>query len=289
MIDFIVMQATTEANSNVAKDVSEGVVRWIMTNAVGFGTKLIVAVIIFIIGSTLISVLRKLVKQLLLRKQVDGAVSSFINSLTNTLLKIVLWILIIGVLGIPTVSFAAIIAAAGLAVGMAMKDNLSNFAGGVMILLNKPFDLGDRIVAQSQDGVVKEIGILYTVLLAGDGRTVYIPNGPLSTGSIINYSNLKNQRTDLVFNISYGNDAEELIAIIKDIVVSQPLVLKDPAPFVGVTNVYNGNFDITIKAWTLNADNTKVLVSLNETIYKTLSDKGIFASSCLTVKMASNN
>ena len=289
MFSFIVMQTVSDATTHVGKNLSESIVRWIMTNAVEFGTKLIIALIVFIIGSSIISVVRKIVRQLLLKKEVDGAVASFINSLTNMLLKIVLWILIIGVLGIPTVSFAAIIAAAGLAIGMAMKDNLSNFAGGVMILLNKPFHLEDRIVAQGQDGIVKEIGILYTVLQAGDGRTIYMPNGPLSTGSIVNYSYLKNQRADLVFNISYGNNADDLMAIIQSVVIANPFVLKDPAPFVGVTNVYNGNFDITVRAWTLNADNSKVSVALNETIYKTLSEKGIFVSSCLSVKVTNNN
>lgn len=289
MLGFIVMQTVTDATTHVGKNLSEGIVKWIMTNAVEFGVKLIMAFVIFIIGSSIISIVRKLIKKLLLRKNIDGAVASFVNSLANMLLKIILWILIIGVLGIPTVSFAAIIAAAGLAIGMAMKDNLSNFAGGVMILMNKPFSLGDRIVAQGQDGIVKEIGILYTVLQAGDGRTIYMPNGPLSTGSIVNYSYLKNQRADLVFNISYGNNADDLINIIRGIVVAHPLVLKDPAPFVGVTNVYNGNFDITVRAWTLNADNSSVSVALNETIYKTLSEKGIFASSYLSVKVTNNN
>ncbi len=286
MLGFMILEAVvsspvTQGDSHLA----QAIVRWLMENAVKLGTKIIVAGIIFLIGSSIISILRKFVKRVMLRKKIDTTVASFVNSLTNMLLKILLAILIIGVLGIPTVSFAAIVAAAGLAVGMAMKDNLSNFAGGVMILLNKPFKLGDRIVAQSQDGVVQEIGILYTVLLTGDGKTVYMPNGPLSTGNIINYSDQVNRRADLVFNINYGNDADCLIKIINEIIGNNSLILQAPKPFVGITNVNNGNFDLTVRVWTLNADNSKVAVDLNQDIYRTLTEKGVFVSSYITVKM----
>lgn len=284
MVSLILLQKVADVAALGDKNFGESIVKWLLDNAVKFGTKIIIAVIVYLVGASIISFIRKFVKKLLTRKEVDGTVASFINSMTNMLLKVLLAILIIGVLGIPTVSFAAIIAAAGLAIGMAMKDNLSNFAGGVMILLNKPFKLGDRIVAQTQDGIVQEIGILYTVLLTGDGRTVYMPNGPLSTGNIVNYSDQQNRRADLVYNFSYGNNADNLMSIMHDIIDQNPLILKVPAPFVGITNVYNGNFDITVRVWTLNSDNATVTVELNENIYRTLSQKGIFVSSYITVK-----
>lgn len=284
MFHVILQQVSEPIDTNIGSSI----VKWLMSNAISFGTKLIIAVIIFFVGSSVISIIRKFVARLMVRKNIDGAVASFINSLTRVSLKVLLWIVIVGVLGVPTVSFAAIIAAAGLAVGMAMKDNLSNFAGGVMILLNKPFQLGHRIVAQGQDGTVQEIGILYTVLLTGDGRTVYMPNGPLSTGNIINYSNQKNRRVDLVFNISYGNNADEVMSMIREIAIQHPLVLDTPTPFVGITAVYNGNFDLTVRVWALNSNNSTVAVELNETIYRTLSEKNIFVSSYLTVKVSEN-
>lgn len=285
MLGFVLLQSSGEATAE-GSQMFNNMLAWLVSHAISFAGKILVAVIIYIVGAWIISFVRKFVKRLLGRRNIDGAVATFINSLTNMLLKVLLAIIIISVLGIPTVSFAAIIASAGLAVGLAMKDNLSNFAGGVMILLNKPFHLNDSIVAQGQSGVVKEIGILYTVLLTADGKTVYIPNGPLSTGSIVNLSNEKNRRVDLVFNIGYGNNADDIVKIIRDVVESDPLVLKDPAVFVGVTAVYNGNFDVTVRAWGANADNSKISVALNESIYRTLKEKGVFLAPVTTVKMA---
>lgn len=281
MSGFILLQNIKEINTSAL----EPLVQSLLDRLIGLGEKLIVATIVYFVGSWLISWLLKLVKKILSRKLVDGAVQTFINSLINTLLRIVLFVAIIGILGIPTTSLAAIIAAGGLAIGMAMKDNLSNFAGGIMILLNKPFKLRDRILVQGMDGVVMEIGILYTILLTADGRTIYIPNGPLSTGSITNYSTQENRRVDITLNINYGNSADELKAILTEVVNSNGNVLKAPTPFVGIANINNGNFDIVIRAWVLNENYGSVSVDLNEAIYNTLSQKGVFAASSLSVRM----
>lgn len=281
MLGFILLQNIKEISPMALEPILQG----LLDRLIGLGEKIIVAAIVYFAGSWLISWLLKLVKKILSRKLVDGAVQTFINSLVNTLLRIVLIVAIIGILGIPTTSLAAIIAAGGLAIGMAMKDNLSNFAGGIMILLNKPFKLKDRILVQGMDGVVMEIGILYTILLTADGRTIYIPNGPLSTGSITNYSTQKNRRVDIVLNINYGNDADELKTALTEVVNKNEKILKAPTPFVGITNINNGNFDIVIRAWVLNDDFGSVSVDLNEAIYSTLSQKGVFAASSLSVKM----
>ncbi|GAB6011136.1 mechanosensitive ion channel family protein [Viscerimonas tarda] len=264
----------------------DSLLRKIIPEAIILGERIILAIVVYFVGTWVISLLRNLVKRILLRKHIDGAVASFVNSLANTLLKVILVISIIGILGIDTTSFAALLAAAGLAVGMAMKDNLSNFAGGVMILLNKPFKLKDYIIAQGQEGNVTEIGILYTVLLTNDGRTIYLPNGPLSTGSIINNTDQKTRRVDITFNVNYGNDAGELKKILLNILTTTPLVLKTPEPFVGITAVKNGNIDITIRAWGLNKDYAALSVQLNEAVYHAMSEKGIFVASSLTVRMA---
>lgn len=283
MLAFVLLQSIEKINSSSLEPLVQG----LLDRLIGLGEKLVVAVAVYFIGSWVISWLRKLVKRILSRKQVDGAVETFINSLVSALLRIVLIVAIIGILGIPTTSLAAIVAAGGLAIGMAMKDNLSNFAGGIMILLNKPFKLRDRILVQGMDGIVMEIGILYTILLTADGRTIYIPNGPLSTGSIINYSTQANRRVDIVLNINYGNSVDELKGILTDVVAQNDKVLKTPTPFVGITNINNGNFDIVIRAWVVNDDYGSVSVDLNEAIYSALSDKGVFASSSLSVKMIS--
>lgn len=283
MSGLILLQSIEKISTSSLEPLIQG----LLERLVGLGEKLIGAVIVYFIGSWVISWLRKLVQKILSRKQVDGAVSTFINSLVNTLLRVILVVAIIGILGIPTTSLAAIIAAGGLAIGMAMKDNLSNFAGGIMILMNKPFKLNDRIMVQGMDGVVMEIGILYTILLTADGRTIYIPNGPLSTGSITNYSTQENRRVDITLNINYGNDVNELKVVLSGVINLNDKLLKAPSPFVGITNINNGNFDIVIRAWVLNEDYGSVSVDLNEAIYNALSQKGVFVSSSISVKMIS--
>jgi small conductance mechanosensitive channel len=273
------------ANVFDAGIVSE-MLKTLIPHVVSLGEKLIAAVAVYFIGTWIISLLRKIVRKVLTQKRVDGAVASFVNSLVNTLLRVILLIVIISILGIETTSFAAILAAAGLAIGMAMKDNLSNFAGGVMILLNKPFKLGDYIIAQGQEGNVTEIGILYTVLLTADGRTIYLPNGPLSTGAITNNTAQATRRVDITFNVYYENNADELKAIFGDIIKANPLTLNTPEPFVGITNVQNGTFDITLRAWVETPNYAAALVQLNETVYKVMTDKGLFVEPYINVKMA---
>lgn len=281
MLGFVFMQISDKIDPSAIDTLLHGFV----IKLTGLGEKIIIAVITYFIGAWIISLLRKIIAKVLSRRKVDKTAASFINSLINTLLNVALFIVIVGILGIPATSLAALVAAGGLAVGMAMKDNLSNFAGGVMLLMNKPFKIGDQIIAQGQDGVVIEIGILYTILLMADGRTVFLPNGPLSTGSITNYSTQGHRRIDIAFNVNYGNDADILKQIIFDEIKKNSKVLNDPFPFVGVTAVNNGNIDITIRVWVINVDYGTVSVALNESVYRAMSDKGIFTSSSLTVKM----
>ena len=263
----------------------ERVVNLLFDKAVDFGEKIIIVVIVYFIGSWIIKFLNRIASKLLNIRNIDLTVQRFVRNLIKYTLNIILVIILIGILGIQTTSFAAILAAAGFAIGMAMKDNLGNFAGGVMLLINKPFKIGDRIVAQGQDGIVSEIGILYTVLNTSDGRVVYQPNGPLSTGSIVNYTTSPNRRVDISFNVNYGNDADSLKELVMGIVMANDKVLKNPAPFVGLTAVNNGNFDITVRAWAKNSDNTDVNVSLNEDVYRALKDKGIYVSTPTAIRM----
>ncbi|MDR0824285.1 MAG: mechanosensitive ion channel family protein [Prevotella sp.] len=253
--------------------------------ATTLGLKIIAAIVVFIIGRWVIGWLRKLINRFLTRRHIEKTVSSFLDSLVNITLKIVLLLLIVNILGIETTSFAAILAAAGLAIGMAMKDNLSNFAGGVMLLINNPFKVGDRIVVQGMDGTVQSIGILYTVLLTADNITIYVPNGPLSTGNITNYSAQKERRVDITFNINYGADVDVVKNILNTVIVENKLIKDDPAPFVGVTRINNGNIDVSIKAWVNSSDYTTVSVDLNESIYKALTEEGVYVSSTVSVRM----
>ncbi|SHF87350.1 small conductance mechanosensitive channel [Dysgonomonas macrotermitis] len=282
MINMVLLQAADEVDLSTLNTI----LHTLLTKLASLGERIIFAVIIYFIGIWVVKLLKKLIARILERKRVEGAVLSFVNNMVDALLKLVLALIIIGILGIETTSFAAILAAAGLAVGMAMKDNLSNFAGGVMILLNKPFRLNDSINAQGVEGVVKEIGILYTVLLTGDNRTIYLPNGPLSTGTIVNITAQPQRRIDITLNINYGNSAEDLKVILDGIIKRNDKILKVPQPFVGVTLINNGNFDITLRVWVQTSDYGDVNVGLNESIYKTLTENGIYAPSSLLVRMA---
>jgi len=253
--------------------------------ALALGVRIIAAVIVFIIGRWLISWIRKFFDKFLLRRRIEETVRSFLDSLINISLKLVLFIFIVNILGIQTTSFAAILAAAGLAVGMAMKDNLSNFAGGVMLLINKPFKVGERIVAQGTDGTVQSIGILYTVLLTGDNVTIFIPNGPLSTGNITNYSAQKERRIDLTFSINYGTDTDVVKDVLRSVIQENKLIKDTPVPFIGITAISNGSVNVTIRVWVNSSDYGTASVNLNENIYKSLSEKKIYTASTLSVKM----
>lgn len=257
----------------------------LMDHAVTLGMKLLAAAVVFIIGRWIIGWLRKLINRFLTRRKVEETVKSFLDSLASITLKIILFLIVVNILGIQTTSFAAVLAAAGLAVGMAMKDNLSNFAGGVMLLVNKPFKVGDRIIAQGTDGAIQSIGILYTVLLTGDNKTIYVPNGPLSTGTITNVSTQKERRIDITFVINYGVDIEDLKSTLHSIIKKNPLIKGTPEPFVGLTLVNNGSIDVTIRVWANSNDYATINVALNEEIYTALSQKGIYTPSSLSVKL----
>lgn len=258
----------------------------LLDHAILLGQRIILAAIVFFVGRWVITWIRKLIDRFLDRRKIEKTVKSFLDSLANITFKIVLFLLIANILGLSMTSFAAILAAVGLAVGMAMKDNLSNFAGGVMLLINKPFKVGDHIIAQGMDGIVQAIGILYTILLTGDNRTIFIPNGPLSTGAITNYSCQPKRRIDLTINVNYGVDIDNLKNIIRSIIDSDSRIQSTPeVPFIGLTTLNNGTIDVTIRVWVNTGDYGAVNVSLNEAIYNNFSEKGIYTSSLLTVKM----
>lgn len=285
LLDILPADSIITANAEYTISAIDRILDKVFDHALSLGIRLATAIIVFIIGRWIINWLRKFIDRFLTHRNIEKTVKSFLDSLANITLKLVLFLIIVNILGIQTTSFAAIIAAVGLAVGMAMKDNLSNFAGGVMLLVNKPFKVGDRIVAQSIDGTVRSIGILYTILLTGDNRTIYVPDGPLSTGTITNYSAQKERRIDVTFNINYGVDIEDIKSTLLSIIKSNSLINESPEPFVGLTLVNNGTIDVTIRVWVDSSDYSAVNVDLNEKIYTTLSEKGIYTSSLLTVKM----
>lgn len=237
--------------------------------------KLFIVIALFFIGKWLIHKIQKLMHKIFVKRSMDTALSGFLENLTSVILFTLLFFLIINIVGSQTVSLAAIIGSAGLAIGLAVKDNLANFAGGVMLLFNKPFKGGDYIQAQNAEGTVKTVGILYTTLTTADNKTIYIPNGPLSTGSIVNFSNQPTRRIELVINVDYGSDVELVKNILLDAANRHKKVLPDPQPFSRMIKMNDSSIDFVLRVWTKSEDYWDVNFDLTEQIYQELKAKGL--------------
>ncbi|MDD2328128.1 MAG: mechanosensitive ion channel [bacterium] len=246
-----------------------------LTGSIDFLGKVLIALLIFYLGRWIIRQIAKPVNRILNRRVDDTALRSFLMNILNIALFATLIILIINIVGTKPVSLVALIGSIGLAVGLAVKDNLANFAGGVMLLFNKPFRGGDYIEAQSVAGTVQSVGILYTTLTTFDNKTVHIPNGPLSTGNIVNYSTQATRRVDLTVNVEYGSDVELVKRLLLDIAEKHPQVLKDPAPLSRMVKMNDSSIDFVLRVWTLSGDFWPVTFDLNEQVYDALNANGL--------------
>lgn len=247
----------------------------VLTWGIDFAMKLILAVIIFFIGRWLINIAIRLVTKILSKRDMNNSLKEFLRNIIRLLLYAFLIIILINIVGTQTVSLAAIIGSIGLAIGLAVKDNLANFAGGVMLLFNKPFKDGDFIEAQNLSGTVKTIGILYTTLTTPDNKTIHIPNGPLSTGNIVNYNEQQTRRVDIIVNADYGADVEVVKNLIKNITLQHAKVLKMPEPFVRMSNMNDSSIDFTLRAWVNREDYWETYFDLNEEIYRQMNETGL--------------
>lgn len=233
-----------------------------------YGRMILVAIVMLVVGFWLIKKLVKGLKSILEARNVDPTLAPFIINLLNWTLKTLLVVSTVSYVGIPMTSFVAILGAAGLAVGMALSGTLQNFAGGVVLLLFKPFKVGDFIEAQGFAGVVKEIQIFTTIITTGDNKVAIIPNGGLSTGSLINYSRQPERRVDFVFGIGYGDDIDKAYAAIKAVVDRNEKILKTPAVFMGVSNLGDNSVDITVRVWVKSENYWDVFFYMNEFVKK---------------------
>lgn len=239
------------------------------------GEKIIIAIIVYIVGKLLIKLIHRILVRLLSRRNVDAGVRTFLYSLTNIVLTILLIISVIGALGVNTASFAALLASAGVAIGMALSGNLQNFAGGLIILIFKPYKVGDFIEVQSVSGTVKEIQILNTILTTTDNKVIYIPNGALSSGTIVNYSRMETRRVDFVYGVEYGSDYEYVRNVVMDIINSDSRILKDPLPTVALQALADSSVNIVVRVWVKSADYWNVYYDMNKTVYKVFNEKNI--------------
>jgi small conductance mechanosensitive channel len=242
---------------------------------VTFGPRLIGALLTLIIGWWIISIILNVLRKNFEKRNMEPSLRGFLNSMIGILLKTMLLISVIGMLGVAMTSFVAILAAAGLAVGMALSGTLQNFAGGVMLLLFKPFKTGDYITAQGHSGTVNEIQIFNTILKTPDNVTIIIPNGGLATNSMMNYSTEKRRRVDFLFGIGYGDDVDKAKAVLKKLIDDDKRILQDPAPFIAVKELGDSSVNIVVRAWAEASDYWAIFFDMHEKVYKTFDKEGI--------------
>lgn len=236
--------------------------------AIVWGPKLVGAIVVLILGLWIVKMISKAFGKFLEKRNIDASLTPFLKSLVNVLLKVLVVISVMGMVGIQMTSFIAILGAAGLAVGMALSGTLQNFAGGVIILIFKPFKVGDFIDAQGHMGTVKEISIFTTVLNTVDNKVIIIPNGPLSTGSMTNFSKEPLRRVDFSFGIAYGDDIENFKKAINDFVAEDERILKDPAHFIGLSELADSAVIFAVRVWVNAPDYWGVFFDMNEKVYK---------------------
>lgn len=254
---------------------------------VNAGGRLLGAILIFVIGRFIISFLNRLVAKLMSRRRFDASVQSFVKSLVNILLTILLLIAVVSKLGVETTSFAALLASAGVAVGMALSGNLQNFAGGLIVLLLRPYKVGDLIESQGVIGTVKEILIFHTVLVTADNKLIYIPNGALSSATIINYSREETRRVEWIVGVEYGESFDHVEETVRGLLAADQRILTTPAPFVALHALDASSVNVIIRVWVNASDYWNVYFDMNKQIYSTFNQAGIgFPFPQLTVHTA---
>lgn len=255
---------------------------------IDLGGRILAALIIFIIGKFLINWANRLFATMLQKRKVDASIQSFLKSIVNITLLVMLFLAVIGKLGIELTSFAALLASVGVAVGMALSGNLSNFAGGVIILVFRPYKVGDYIEASTgASGTVTDIQIFHTVLTTPDNKVIFAPNGAMSSAVVTNYSRKETRRLDFTFGVEYGTDFELTKSIIQEIINKDSRILKDPAPFIELGALADSSVNITVRIWVNASDYWAVNFDMNKNVYATFNEKGIsFPFPQLTVHQA---
>ena len=251
-----------------------------VSSFIKFGLKLIIALVLYLIGAWLIRKSKNFIARAFTRRGADATLTSFMQSLVTAVLWILLIMFMIGMLGINTTSLAALLAAGGMAIGMAMSGTVQNFAGGLMLLAFKPFKAGDYIEAQGFAGIVKSINIVSTKIITLDNREVILPNGALSNGTINNYSANPLRRIDLTINVSYGSDADAVKSELMRIVIENEKTLNAETPgaedpTVVLSDLKDSSVEFLIRVWVSALDIREVRYALTETIYKELPAHGI--------------
>ena len=242
---------------------------------VTYGLKIVMAIVVLVVGLWIINRLVRIVGRTMEKRDVSVSLSGFLRSMLSILLKIMLLISIAEMAGIKTTSFIAVLGAAGLAVGLALQGTLANFAGGVMILLFKPFKVGDLVETQGHIGSVKEIHIFVTILLSPENKTVILPNAAVSNGDIVNYTTEGVIRVDMTFGISYESNIKDAKDVLMKIIENHPKVLKEPAPFVGVKELADSSVNLAVRPYSKPEDYWDIYFKVYEEGKIALDEAGI--------------
>ncbi len=239
------------------------------------GKHILMAVVIFVVGRFIVTLLNRLLARMLERRKVDPTIQTFLKSLVNILLMLLLVVSVIGALGVNTTSFAALLASAGVAIGMALSGQLQNLAGGLIVLLFRPYKVGDWIEAQGVQGKVTAIQIFHTILTMVDNKVVYVPNGVMSSGVVVNYNRNDTRRVEWVVGIDYGEDTVRAEAVVREVIAADKRILADPAPYVAVQALDASSVNLVARVWVKTKDYWDVNYDTNRRIYDAFNRAGI--------------
>lgn len=267
----LVTDMTTTQGLDKLSMVATQLVNW----CVSVGMRILAAVIIFIIGRFLIRMVNKLVKRILNARGIDPSVKSFLESLINILLLVLLLVAVINKLGIETTSFAALLASFGVAVGMALSGNLQNIAGGILILLFRPYKVGDYVKAQDEEGTVEAIQIFHTVIRTYQGNQVFMPNGLMSSNKVINFTLTPNRMVEWNIGVEYGADLDKVEKTLRKVLAADGRIHKSPEPYIALKSLADSSVVVTVRVWVASADYADVLYRGNQRIYEEFNKEGI--------------
>lgn len=253
----------------------EDAITFLSKEAISLAADILVCVVIYYVGRGIVGYIDRLLNKLFTKREVEVSIAKFARSVVRAIFYIGIAFAILHQLGIQTTSFLALFASVGVGVGMAMSGTLQNFAGGVMVLLTRPFKIGDYVQMQGVEGTIKEIRLFNTTINTVDNKMIIVPNGNIVSNIINNYSAEDIRRVDWTFSISYGDDYDTAKATIMELLAADSRVMAEPAPFVALSQMADSSINIVVRVWTKASDYWGVYFSMNEQVYKTFPAKGL--------------
>ena len=267
--------ATQPLNLDIKHWFSQSMLEEWLNASINFGLRVILVLVLFWLGKIVITRLKKIFNEILRRRNIEGVAVSLLDSVFTSILYIALFLFLAGVLGVKSVSFAAVLASMGLAVGMALSGQLQNLAGGVIIIVTKPFKLGDFISSQGTDGTVKAVRLFHTEVLTPDNKAAFIPNSLLSSNSVVNYSHEELRRVEWTIGIEYDEDYQRVRQVILALLQQDQRILTTPEPVIVLHKLNDSSVDILVRAWVASGDLWPVFWDFNERVYADFNAKGI--------------